>query len=95
MGLLIILVVDYGNCRNRHNCYNGSLFLGETKMTQKPLIRVALVNRQTLHARCGHGVGKTREEALKDALRIAHSRDDSGDVTIQNGEVWYNGGINC
>jgi hypothetical protein len=59
----------------------------------KKLFKVYLVNSQTLGAMCGYGEGKTREEAIADALRKARETDP--DARYEGGQVWFRGGVNC
>ena len=58
------------------------------------MVRIYLVNVQTLGAYCGYGQGETREEAIEDALRIARQYDPDAYYNAQAGCVCFAGGIN-
>jgi len=55
-------------------------------------IKVYLVNVQTTGAMCGYGQGRTREEAIADALRKAREMDSN--AYYEGGVVCFAGGIN-
>lgn len=57
------------------------------------LVKVYLVNVQTLHAMCGFGTGRTQEEAKEKALAKARERDTN--AYYDRGQVFFNGGVNC
>lgn len=60
--------------------------------TARP-IKVYLVNVQTLGAMCGYGTGKTKDEAIADALKRARETDPQ--AWYANGQVYFRGGVNC
>ncbi len=63
--------------------------------TTKKLIRVHLMNYQTIHAQCGYGEGRTHDEAVANALEMARQRDPNAQYDKQSGCVGFAGGINC
>lgn len=54
--------------------------------------KVYLVNVQTVGAYCGYGEGRTREEAIAAALRLARQTDPN--AYYHFGSVCFSGGIN-
>ena len=64
-------------------------------METTEVVRVRLVNIQTLGAQCGWGEGRTREEAIAAALRLARRDDPAAAYDPQSGTVGFRGGINC
>ena len=64
-------------------------------MTATQKVKVYLTNLQTLGAMCGYGIGRTREDAIASALRIARERDANAYYDAQSGSVCFGGGINC
>ena len=64
-------------------------------MKTRELVRVRLVNIQTLGARCGWGTGRTREQAIANALILARQDDPKAWYDKQSGVVTFRGGINC
>jgi len=66
---------------------------GSQEMTDA--IRVPLINVQTLGAKAGYGEGKTRDEAIADALARAKQIDPNAKYDAQCGGVTFAGGMNC
>jgi len=64
------------------------------KKTTK-VYRVALVNSQTIGARCGHGYGKTLAEAQQNALQLAREIDPNARLSSCGTQVWFAGGVHC
>lgn len=60
--------------------------------TTRKTFKVYLTNLQTLGAMCGYGTGRSHEDAVKDALRIARERDPK--AYYDGGTVCFNGGVN-
>lgn len=57
----------------------------------KPVIhKVYLCNLQSIGTMCGYGQGKTREEAVEDAIRLARETDP--DAFYEGGVVCFRGG---
>lgn len=56
--------------------------------------KVYLVNCQTIGASCGYGIGKTKEEAIADAIELAKHKGDPN-PRYEGGQVWFRGGVNC
>jgi hypothetical protein len=58
-------------------------------------VKVYLCNVQTLGAMCGYGTGRTKEEAVADALRQARERDPRAFYDQATNQVKFAGGVNC
>jgi hypothetical protein len=62
---------------------------------ENEIVRVELVNTQTIGALCGYGEGRTLKEAQANALRKARERDPNARLTSCGYQVWFAGGVNC
>lgn len=57
--------------------------------------RVPLCNVQTLGASAGYGFGKTKEEAIVNAIAEAQKTDKNARYNPQTNTVDFRGGANC
>ena len=57
--------------------------------------RVPLCNVQTLGASAGFGFGRTKEEAIANAIALANETDPEARYNPSTGTVDFAGGINC
>ena len=62
-------------------------------MNQIKLNKIPLINGRTLNSQAGYGLGRTKQEAIENALIKARKRDPH--AFYREGQVWFDGGINC
>ena len=60
--------------------------------SRRKLCRVACGNRQVIHQHCGYGIGKTKAEAIADAIERLGGESTDARYDKQTDMVWFNGG---
>lgn len=64
-------------------------------MSQTKTVRVYIGNRQVTGQRCGWGEGRTKEEAIANAIERAGGERFGAAYDQQSDMVWFDGGCRC